>query len=844
MKKEAVITVVAGMLIIAALLFSITTSFFNEKNLLTGTTVLERIPEISCPIDKGTITAGFQSAAYYRQFRTVHNGIDFGSPANCGTEVKAMAAGLAKFQYDNAGYRGNWIEIEHGDGITTRYLHLNSFANAKPGSQREVNKGDAIGYIGNTGKSTGCHLHFEIRVNGIPVDPADYVCRFECEEGWCDAYSALVLTDEEMALLKYVDKKTGLSSSYPPSGALADLRDSVSNVRAADSRASQLLVNDLKQLMQDARKSGIELYIQSAYRSYDSQQKLFESYVRQEMNSGLSESEAKVKANTYSAMPGHSEHQLGTAIDFSTPENKYELEVSFAGTKAGTWLFNNAEKYGFVLSYPEGKESLTGYQHEPWHYRYIGTKFADELLKLNYKDGGSQITPNSFIQKKLEEARMQPSSYPGLQQKAEYDAHILYSVKPSFRETINYDASEIQKIRETAKEIAKCRTDSCVKDYNNKEIEGLKWKTGSCENNEEEKFNELASILKECAASKDNYCSCGTFNMGLKNYDIKLKQENNELKIALLKNEQIILAESINTDIAVYSQATSQKEEIKEILMSEVCLKYPDFCERNNEIEIARYGSVVFNRKFISGSGQPLLRKCGSERAILLDTAPSQQQYAQIDSFTVNIGYRMRDLLKDTDEGIAITKFGSGMPRGSHADSIDFVNSNKNKAAIYLTLIIENNPKAGDFTIRYGQNPESGKFARILEQKLPESFNSINLTKTMEEIDYSKSTDSKDFLIASTQVYQKEIPVVMLVINNANSIIPQTGNANPKFPEQISNAIISSFSEYFGNFGQIPKKDIYQFCVESGQKIYAYDAVKGKAESRNVQYKFAIKISS
>ncbi|GIW08792.1 MAG: hypothetical protein KatS3mg060_3597 [Dehalococcoidia bacterium] len=67
-----------------------------------------------------------------------------------------------------------------------------------------------------------------------------------------------------------------------------------------------------------------------------------------------------------SAKPGHSEHQLGTAIDFASAENGYELDESFANTREGKWLLANATRYGFVLSYPAGAESITGYAYEPW----------------------------------------------------------------------------------------------------------------------------------------------------------------------------------------------------------------------------------------------------------------------------------------------------------------------------------------------------------------------------------------------------------------------------------------------------------------------------------------------
>ncbi|NLA46732.1 MAG: M15 family metallopeptidase, partial [Firmicutes bacterium] len=81
-------------------------------------------------------------------------------------------------------------------------------------------------------------------------------------------------------------------------------------------------------------------------------------------------------ANRFSARPGQSEHQLGTTVDFGG--TSADWTTGFANTKQGKWLLNNAHLYGFALSYPEGKESVTGYIYEPWHFRYIGVAVAKE----------------------------------------------------------------------------------------------------------------------------------------------------------------------------------------------------------------------------------------------------------------------------------------------------------------------------------------------------------------------------------------------------------------------------------------------------------------------------------
>ena len=74
----------------------------------------------------------------------------------------------------------------------------------------------------------------------------------------------------------------------------------------------------------------------------------------------------------FSAKPGHSEHQTGLTMDVSSKSANNELELTFANTKEGKWLKENAHRAGFIIRYPKGKESITGYAYEPWHIRYVG----------------------------------------------------------------------------------------------------------------------------------------------------------------------------------------------------------------------------------------------------------------------------------------------------------------------------------------------------------------------------------------------------------------------------------------------------------------------------------------
>lgn len=117
----------------------------------------------------------------------------------------------------------------------------------------------------------------------------------------------------------------------------------------------------LKEMWRAAGEDGVTLTVTSAYRSYQTQEELFASYVARD---------GEAAASLYSARPGQSEHQLGTTVDFNTDRS--------AGAEQHAWLMENAHRFGFALSYPLGSEGITGFQYEPWHYRYIGVATARE----------------------------------------------------------------------------------------------------------------------------------------------------------------------------------------------------------------------------------------------------------------------------------------------------------------------------------------------------------------------------------------------------------------------------------------------------------------------------------
>ena len=126
-----------------------------------------------------------------------------------------------------------------------------------------------------------------------------------------------------------------------------------------------------------AKKDGLNIYISSGFRSYSTQNRIYNNYVN---NYG------KASADTFSARPGHSEHQSGLAVDVNI------ISDAFIGTPEAIWLNNNCYKYGFILRYPQGKSNETGYKYEPWHFRYVGVDLATKLY-----NGGDWITMEDYF---------------------------------------------------------------------------------------------------------------------------------------------------------------------------------------------------------------------------------------------------------------------------------------------------------------------------------------------------------------------------------------------------------------------------------------------------------------
>lgn len=148
------------------------------------------------------------------------------------------------------------------------------------------------------------------------------------------------------------------------------------NLEKLDSKYSvseMYLVKEAKKafetLSEDASLDNLTIKAMSTYRSYNYQNKLYTNYVNKD---------GENLANTYSAKPGHSEHQTGLAVDVYNETLPY---TEFEKTEEFKWMQENAYKYGFILRYPKYKENITGYSYESWHYRFVGYDIAEYIQK-------------------------------------------------------------------------------------------------------------------------------------------------------------------------------------------------------------------------------------------------------------------------------------------------------------------------------------------------------------------------------------------------------------------------------------------------------------------------------
>lgn len=175
-----------------------------------------------------------------------------------------------------------------------------------------------------------------------------------------------------------VNKEYGLAEDFVPDNLVTVDVPTISEMLEVN-QMNKVASDQLTQLFDAAKRAGHDLYALSGYRSYQTQDTLYNNYVAQH---------GQEAASKFSAQPGHSEHQTGLAMDVTSAAVNYELSQAFGETEEGKWIAENAFRFGFILRYLQGKEHITGYMYEPWHFRYVGKEMAQLLheRELTYEE--------------------------------------------------------------------------------------------------------------------------------------------------------------------------------------------------------------------------------------------------------------------------------------------------------------------------------------------------------------------------------------------------------------------------------------------------------------------------
>jgi D-alanyl-D-alanine carboxypeptidase len=180
--------------------------------------------------------------------------------------------------------------------------------------------------------------------------------------------------DEASSLWVVANKGNQLPSTYKPAK-LVEPKVLLGKSKGAEEmqlRSDAAIA--LEEMFSTAEKDGIKLILVSGFRSYALQRAVYGNY---------SAAYGTEKADTFSARPGHSEHQTGLAADVGAQSRHCELDICFKDTPEGRWVAENSQNFGFIIRYQQNTQELTGYQFEPWHLRYLGHDLAEQVRTSN-----------------------------------------------------------------------------------------------------------------------------------------------------------------------------------------------------------------------------------------------------------------------------------------------------------------------------------------------------------------------------------------------------------------------------------------------------------------------------
>lgn len=256
----------------------------------------------------------------------------------------------------------NVITSNEYDKNITNYLTLSYF--------NIDNLDRYIKYENNDNKFTSVYDTTTIKDNYNYEDTVTFVNAYLDKDYYTNDIA--LSKEEEKKIDVIVNKYYKLSKDYEPD----DLTKIDSKFASgSNQRLRKEAAIKFEEMAAEALKNGYKIYAGSTYRSYDYQLGLYNRYVAKD---GFDEAE------TYSARAGYSEHQLGLAVDIINGKWEYLSE----NDEEYEWLIDNSYKYGFILRYPRGKEYITGYVFEDWHFRYLGIDLATKVYnsKLTYDE--------------------------------------------------------------------------------------------------------------------------------------------------------------------------------------------------------------------------------------------------------------------------------------------------------------------------------------------------------------------------------------------------------------------------------------------------------------------------
>ncbi len=189
------------------------------------------------------------------------------------------------------------------------------------------------------------------------------IVNVHANEGW---YNIEYETDINKGYTMLVNKFYHLNNDYKRT----DLVDFNLKYAYAENSAAEIVVEKYDEMQAKVKELfGVQLMINSSYRSYEDQEIVYKE--RQKVSTKYADSVA--------ARPGHSEHQTGLGVDITSLS--HHSGEAFGESEEGKWVKENCYKYGFIIRYPEGKEDITGYDNEPWHFRYVGEEVAKKIYE-------------------------------------------------------------------------------------------------------------------------------------------------------------------------------------------------------------------------------------------------------------------------------------------------------------------------------------------------------------------------------------------------------------------------------------------------------------------------------